>query len=152
MFDSTQGSHYHDLSLFSGDNESDCEDKEDVDTEESDDSSLEIQDGITNTPALKLTPPVLVDNLGEELYRHEEISLPKYSSKWNTKSIFCDQIEEAIFSRVFEKLIDSRLAFSMVCAIDVCSLAQESPEFSPIGNKLCSIFAFRQLVKKLPTK
>ena len=152
VVDSTQGSHYHGLSLSSDDNESDCEDKEEVDTEESDDSSLEIQDGITNTPALKLAPPVLVNNLGEELYCHEETSLPKYSSKWNTKSIFCDQIEEDIFFRVFEKLIDSRLAFSRVCAIDVCSLAQESPEFSPIWERLVQHFGFPSASKKVTYK
>ena len=56
-----------------------------VDTEESDDSSLEIQDDITNTPALKLAPPVLVDNLGEELYCHEETSLPK-ARAWGVHS------------------------------------------------------------------
>ena len=131
MVDSTHGSHYKGISLSSDDNESDCEDKEEVDTEESEDSSLEMQDGIISTPALKLAPPVLVDNLGEELHCHEKPSLPNTRAN-EIQKVFFQSDRRVIFSRNFYKLIDRRLAFYRLCAIDVCSLAQIFPEFCPI--------------------
>ena len=85
------------------------------------------------------------------IHCHEEISLSKYHSRWNNKSIFQDQREEDTFFRVFEIMIDDSIALRTVFGSDVCRLAQSS-DFSSIWGRLVEHLGYDSARKKITDK
>ena len=115
------------------------------------DDAIEV-DISANTDAsdIESVSPLAVD-LIDELQYQEELSHPKFHSKWNAKSFLCDQTEEDTFFRVFESLIADSIALRLVSTSDVCRLAQNS-EFNTIWERLVEHYGYAAASKKITAK
>ena len=83
----------------------------------------------------------------------EETALTKYSSKWNAKSIFHDQMEEDIFFLVFENRHDNSLSLLLpVNSRELSKISVESPQFRPIWEGLVAHFGQEHALKKVTDK
>ena len=93
------------------------------------------------------------DPLVTEISSQEETALSKYSSKWIAKSIFHDQMEEDIFFRVLENLLDYSLSLlHPVTSREVSKISVESPQFMPIWETLVAQFGKELASKKVTDK
>ncbi|KAI6659896.1 hypothetical protein LOD99_14236 [Oopsacas minuta] len=64
----------------------------------------------TDASDIESVSPLAVDLIDEIKYQ-EELSHPKFHSKWNAKSFLCDQTEEDTFFRVFGSMITDSIDF-----------------------------------------
>ena len=122
-----------------------CSNEQDHDDDADNHPDKDTNDTTSDSPSLD--PLVTVINC------REETALPKYPSKWNAKSIFHDQMEEDIFFRVFEHLLDNSLSPQHpVTSREVSNVSIESPQFRPIWERLVAHLGQEVALKKVTDK
>ena len=122
-----------------------CSNEQDHDDDVDNHPVKDTNDTTSDSPSL--------DPLVTDINCREETALPKYSSKWNAKSIFQDQMEEDIFFRVFEHLLDNSLSpLHPVTSREVSKVSIESPQFRPIWERLVAHLGQEVALKKVTDK